>query len=75
MPLDCFVDYEGRRGAAWAGDHLDPLIDEIDKTQIIGGTVNEDRMRLQDADERFQPFFKAFPVDELTRAAADGADV
>ena len=32
-------------------------------------------MRLQDADERFQPFFKAFPVDELTRAAADGADV
>ncbi len=60
---------EGRRGAAGAGDHLDPLIDELVKARVIGGAVNEDRMRLKDADELFQPLFKAFPVDELARAA------
>ena len=61
---------EGRRGAAGVGDHLDPLIDEFVKARVVGGTVNEDRMRLQDADELFQPVFKAFPADELVRAAA-----
>ena len=61
---------EGRRGAAGVGDHLDPLIYEFVKARVVGGTVNEDRMRLQDADELFQPVFKAFPADELVRAAA-----
>lgn len=70
--LSLFI--EGRRGAAGVGDHLDPLIDEFVKARVIGGAVNEDRMRLQDADELFRPFFKAFPVDVLSRAAAGGAD-
>ena len=71
--LSLFI--EGRRGAAGVGDHLDPLIDEFVKARVIGGTVNEDRMRLQDADELFQPFFRAFQADDFSRAAAGGANI
>ena len=76
-----FVVHDAARAAAFkrdvpqmVSDIVTTIIGEDIKARVVCGAVHENGMGPAHTDKFFQPFLKAFPVDELFRAAACGAD-